>query len=349
MKRGISLILVLLLFVPLVSSQEEHNCRFWTYMDLNQGRSEEDPGTISPEVHLREQLFYQYMPNQGDTPYFGGSSNTIWQFGGWGDYDNMDDGWSTVFYPQNSQIGVDSVYDGYYEIDFFELIPNVGKNYILARDKDTASSNYPYAYEPSGTNSCIATFYGAMLQDPNVPDWYRFKNCNYRNFVHHFLLPSNPQIAAVHLRAGNSGPESIPNPHNFELTSFDGQNWIFAHNGAIDLFDLVDLIDEDGSMQESGDYSYINDRLGSVHVNDEPYETPLGSWPNQQYDVIDSNLYFIYLLKEIEESAGYSGEISNEDVEKGILESIRTFWEMGERDGQLNFYLINGENIWIIP
>ncbi len=125
-----------------------------------------------------------------------------------------------------------------------------------------------------------------------------------------------PSLVIGHLRRATSGCRGAVNPHPFERVA-GGKTWLFGHNGAIDKKILIELIGE----------TYLE-------------KNPPKSCPNNPPDSwIDSELYFIYLLKEIEKAGGYV-----EDGLKNALNTLRGKIEADRRE--LNFFLTDGKTVW---
>ncbi|MBL7197965.1 MAG: class II glutamine amidotransferase [Candidatus Omnitrophica bacterium] len=127
-----------------------------------------------------------------------------------------------------------------------------------------------------------------------------------------------PKIIVAHIRKATSGCLSnVVDPHPFKRNKA-GKQWLFGHNGSVDKDILIDLLGED----------YLNKNLPNTCTYDPP-----NSW-------VASELYFILLLKHIEENEW--------DVEKGIKETIdeidRVITDM-ERRG-FNFFLTDGDTVW---
>ncbi|MDD5005356.1 MAG: class II glutamine amidotransferase [Candidatus Omnitrophica bacterium] len=126
-----------------------------------------------------------------------------------------------------------------------------------------------------------------------------------------------PKIIVAHVRIAVSGcRNNAVNPHPFTRDK-GGKHWLFGHNGIVGKAKLIDLI---------GD-KYLKANPPNTCTYDPP-----DSW-------VGSELYFIFLLKCIEES--------NWDVEKGIKKAI-SILESVVRKGNLgfNFFLTDGETIW---
>jgi len=133
----------------------------------------------------------------------------------------------------------------------------------------------------------------------------------------HRVAKQNPGIVVAHLRKASSGcVEGVPNPHPFKRKA-NGKNWLFGHNGTILKQTLIDLI-------------------GNDYLNEHPPQTcnydPPASW-------IDSELYFIFLLREIERQGG--------NVEQGLKEALsQLHTAIGSGRKALNFFLTDGQTLW---
>jgi len=126
-----------------------------------------------------------------------------------------------------------------------------------------------------------------------------------------------PEIIVAHVRKATSGCQGdVPNPHPFKRDK-NGKHWLFGHNGTLDKNLLLGLIGTD----------YFNENLPNTCTYDPP-----DSW-------VDSELYFIFLLKHIENN--------NWDVEKGIKTAITELETLisGSEEG-LNFFLTDGATLW---
>jgi predicted glutamine amidotransferase len=133
-----------------------------------------------------------------------------------------------------------------------------------------------------------------------------------------------PSIALAHVRNCSvgccaHGADSIPDPHPF-LRYKNEKYWIFAHNGTIDKELLYELVGED--------YLQQNPLTGSGIPECDPDDTS---------KVIDSELYFLYLLKHIEEN--------NWNVTYGIAEALVEMMEISF-DEAMNFVLSDGRSVW---
>lgn len=125
---------------------------------------------------------------------------------------------------------------------------------------------------------------------------------------------SGAKIAVGHIRRASSGIRNIPDPHPFERSK-NGKLWLFCHNGGVDKGILINLIGA----------KYLAENPPSVGGN--------------QNEWIDSELYFIYVLKCCEES--------NWDVKKGITMAVVNICNIVPGTSEtLNFVLSDGVTLW---
>lgn len=183
-------------------------------------------------------------------------------------------------------------------------------------------------------------FFGGVTPSPLVWPIIR-RGGPQANLDPDYLLAMNEMIqqgtkaALAHVRQASSGASGIPDPH-----PFTEPGWMFCHNGTIDTNTLIQLIGTDYLNQHKPDYT-------------SPY--------------IDSELFFIYLMKTIQEWP-YADEIScvskdaTDEVFKNIPnETIYIDYEaaigraVSNLDAALNqinypsrltFLLTNGKKLW---
>ena len=130
------------------------------------------------------------------------------------------------------------------------------------------------------------------------------------------IAPLKPSIIVAHIRKAASGCSGTINPHPFERNK-NGKDWFFGHNGSLDKEILMDLIGK----------GYL-----SKNPPDACTDNPPDSW-------VDSELYFIFLLKNIEESSW--------NVEAGIKNAINKLEpKITDKGSAFNFFLTDGEAIW---
>lgn len=142
---------------------------------------------------------------------------------------------------------------------------------------------------------------------------------NYAKLVQE-LARTKPHILLAHIRWCTSGccahgKDIIEDPHPFSHVQ-DGKQWIFVHNGGVDVARMQKLIGED--------YLKSHPPTGSGIA-------ACGS------KVVDSELYFLYLLKNIQAQGG--------DVTQGISAAISALVQNGEKNS-LNFILSDGTRMW---
>jgi predicted glutamine amidotransferase len=120
-----------------------------------------------------------------------------------------------------------------------------------------------------------------------------------------------PRSVLGHVRAGTSGHWGIPNPHPFEHEGI-----IFAHNGVLSEGMLVGLLTAD-------DARYL-ERHPPDYVNGN----------------IDSELYFLYILKSIHQQPGGSKS-------EGIIHAVREI-ERVSPGCRLNFVMTAGDTLYAL-
>jgi predicted glutamine amidotransferase len=128
------------------------------------------------------------------------------------------------------------------------------------------------------------------------------------------LASSGSQVAMGHVRNAASGAVNIPNPHPF-IRVLGGKTWTLAHNGVLNVANLKTLI---GSTY----LSYFTPTVGS-------------NWNDA--NVVDSDLYLIYILKCVEESSW--------DVKAGIAKA-ETMIYATDSSSNANFLLSDGTTMW---
>ncbi|MBX5327281.1 DUF2341 domain-containing protein, partial [Candidatus Bathyarchaeota archaeon A05DMB-4] len=127
------------------------------------------------------------------------------------------------------------------------------------------------------------------------------------------VATSDAQIAVGHVRRATSGATDIPNPHPF-IRYKGGKWWAFGHNGVLSKTILKNLIGPE----------YLAQNPPTVGTN----------WNDP--DVVDSDLYMLYILKCIEQN--------NWNVEMGIADAVTAISKLDS--GALNFFLTDGTKLW---
>lgn len=127
------------------------------------------------------------------------------------------------------------------------------------------------------------------------------------------LATSGARIGVGHVRLAASGAFNIPNPHPF-MRYKAGKWWAFGHNGVLSKTKLKNLIGPE----------YLAENPPQVGDNwDDP-------------DVVDSDLYMLYILKCIEEN--------NWVVTDGIAKAVTDINEVDS--SAMNFFFTDGETVW---
>ena len=134
----------------------------------------------------------------------------------------------------------------------------------------------------------------------------------------------NTTTILAHVRRSSSGATGIPDPHPW-IMEYNGATYTFAHNGTInDKVGLKNIIGVD----------WINDHGGLQTFGH-------GAWEDNLDYVVDSELYFFWIMKNVEESNG--------DILQGIHQALSStsFTNIINHSTEsLNFLFSNGEAIW---
>ena len=182
-------------------------------------------------------------------------------------------------------------------------------------DDPNSLKNLTETYNEEGW---AVAYYNALGDDPVIQrgDVQAFYDSNYDPAVV-AMADASPMIALAHVRnctSGCCGPD-IADPHPFYREK-DGKTWLFGHNGHIDKEVLEGLI--------GAEYLAANPPNGSGIPECDPSDPDL---------VVDSELYFLLLLKNIEES--------NWSVEQGIRDTVDDL-----QSYTINFILSDGYTVW---
>ena len=128
------------------------------------------------------------------------------------------------------------------------------------------------------------------------------------------LATSGKQVGMGHVRKSASGAKDIPDPHPF-IRERGGKTWALAHNGVLNIDNLKRLI-------------------GSTYLS---YFTPAVGSDWNDPNVVDTDLYLIYVVKCIEESGW--------DVKRGIAEAETEIYRT-DSSANANFLLSDGNWMW---
>jgi hypothetical protein len=150
-------------------------------------------------------------------------------------------------------------------------------------------------------------------------DSSEFWNCVNSNIVD----STDVQLALGHVRATTSGAGAIPNPHPFIFQN-NSEKFSFIHNGTISKSLLYDLITEYGSNTY-----WIESNPPQTYGN--------GDWRNEGWSkVVDSELYFLLIMKLIEET---------DSILNGIQKAITQISNFTP-PAQMNFIMSNGQSLY---
>jgi len=127
-------------------------------------------------------------------------------------------------------------------------------------------------------------------------------------------------ILIGHVRQSSSGADNIQNPHPFNYMAEDGKEYSFAHNGDLDKDQLRQLIGDDWLE------------------NHPPQTFSNKSWNGEGWsEVIDSELFFFWIMKNIEESAS---------LLDGIMQALAILEDLSPAHIK-NFLLSDGDDLYV--
>ena len=132
------------------------------------------------------------------------------------------------------------------------------------------------------------------------------------------VAQATPRLAVGHVRNTSSGITPLSgDPHPFERVKI-GKHWLMAHNGSIDKNILINLI-----------------RPAYLAANPVQYGNVVTAWD----DVIDTDLYFIFVLQTLEDF--------NWQVKPALAYVVRRLRDaIPNGSERLNFYLTDGTTLW---
>ena len=141
----------------------------------------------------------------------------------------------------------------------------------------------------------------------------------------------SPKIALAHVRNCTSGccedgAETCDDPHPFYREK-NGKTWLFMHNGGVSKTVMRNLIGET--------YLAENWPNGSNVGQCDP-----GTYESPNWDVVvDSELYFLFVLKSIEDNGW--------NVQQGIIDATTQMLDaIGGSSETINFIMSDGLNVW---
>ena len=156
---------------------------------------------------------------------------------------------------------------------------------------------------------------------------------------------TKPKVVLVHWRTGSSGCGGyVADAHPF-YREYDGKTWSFIQNGGCNKERARYLI-IDGST-DSEDNDWVNDLpnssgvLGCYPLQYWKYDEPEGGWVVGDIEwAIDSELYFLLVMKHIKESHANGGTTLD-----GIVKAIARLLNHGETQS-INFIMSDGNTMW---
>ena len=156
---------------------------------------------------------------------------------------------------------------------------------------------------------------------------------------------TKPKITIFHWRTGSSGCGGyVADAHPF-YREYDGKTWSFIHNGGCGK-ELARRLIIDGNPDPE-DNDWVNDLptssgvLGCYPQQDWKYEEPEGGWIVGDIEwAIDSELYFLLVMKHIKESHSNGGTTLD-----GMVKAIARLINHGETGG-INFIFSDGHTMW---
>lgn len=179
---------------------------------------------------------------------------------------------------------------------------------------------YPYAIKKLGnqnSNGWSVTYADkgqaiTIRSELNVSEDPRFET------VVSSVAERRPPLLIAHLRRAASGcVEGVENPHPFHRTKM-ARDWIFGHSGRVNKALLLELIGEE----------YLTANRPVVCPANPPE-----SW-------VESELLFLYFLKVIEDNQG--------NAKLGLVRALVDLYRMlPNEERKLNFYLSDGETVWV--
>ena len=150
------------------------------------------------------------------------------------------------------------------------------------------------------------------------------------------IVSSDGNLALGHVRKASSGSGSggcgdgpPPDPHPWIWNGADGKTYTFIHNGTLDKGGLRALLTDDW-LHQKPPHTFKDGGCGS-------------DWWDQTSDcgwntVVDSELYFFWLMKNIEETGG--------NVLEGLHKALQQIESSTFSRGSKNFILSDGTDLY---
>lgn len=147
------------------------------------------------------------------------------------------------------------------------------------------SGGWPYNNRDGWAMTSYSMDLGIPIHQTVRSDVEAYADAEFYYHTSTLLNSSEVPILLGHLRQTSSGAGNIENPHPFVFITENGETYSFAHNGDVGKEELRTLIGDDW-------------------LNQHPPQTYGGGpWNGSGWDeVVDSELFFFWLVKNIEES-----------------------------------------------
>lgn len=181
------------------------------------------------------------------------------------------------------------------------------------------SGDWPYSNQDGWGMSSHATVNGSATVQSVRSEIEAFQDTSYYTQANLLLAPDTVSILLGHLRQSSSGANGIANPHPFIFETDDGQIFSFGHNGDLNKEDLRELIGDEWLGQHP------------------PQTYGSGDWQGLGWsDVVDSELFFFWIMKNIESSGS---------TEQGIVDALEIL-EIQQPYNIKNFILSDGNDLY---
>jgi len=218
---------------------------------------------------------------------------------------------------------------GIFELINGRIIDNYNSFQIVESEAlyfQSLGESYPNGWSLSSYNSNndMSGIYRSS-QTSNSDSMYQFI---FDSLSH--LTDSTKQLIG-HLRVASSGATNIPNPHPF-IYEHEEKIYSLIHNGTINKEILIDLLTNDGI-----DSSWINNNPPNTY-NDYSWDSDSG-WVN----VVDSELYLLWLMKNIQEDTTSESQAIQNALQKLEIKSPNSVKNIVFSNGQI-MYAYRSEN-----
>ncbi len=181
------------------------------------------------------------------------------------------------------------------------------------------SGSWPYNNRDGWAMTSFANSAGVIEAQTVRSEIEAFEDVDYYQKTSLLLAKENIPILMGHLRQTSSGAGEIANPHPFIFTDAHGKHFSFSHNGDLNKEDLREL---------------IGDNWLNAHA---PQTFGGGPWNGAGWSqVVDSELFFFWIMKNVEISASISD---------GIIQALRILEDQQPYQVK-NFLLSDGHDLY---